>query len=277
MIHALSFDIEDWFHIVEIPELEDRSKWDSRSSIVEEKTDLILHILDRFEVKATFFVLGWVARKYPSISKKIVNKGHEIGTHSFWHRKVYDLTPDEFYKDLKLSIDILQDQTGQKVHGFRAPSFSIIPGTEWAFDVIKDVGLSYDASLFPAKRGQGGYNVQQSPHRLPDAISKTNMPELPMSVFKMGPVKIPFSGGGYLRFLPKRAIQFGFNNFEKKGLPAVVYLHPRDFAPDGPRVSMPMDRKFKSYTGLHTTEGKLEMLLEKYDFGTCEKILTGLF
>ena len=129
MKHALSFDIEDWFHLVDIPELEDFSTWDTRSSIVEEKTDLILSIVDQFEVKATFFVLGWIAKKYPKISKKIVEAGHELGTHSYWHRRVYELTPDIFYNDLKLSIDVLQDQTGFRVSGFRAPSFSIIPGT----------------------------------------------------------------------------------------------------------------------------------------------------
>lgn len=273
MLHALSFDIEDWFHIVEIPELEDRSRWDGYSSIVEEKTDLILSILDRYDVKATFFVLGWIARKYPSVAKKITNKGHELGTHSFWHRKVYELTREQFYDDLQLSIDILQDQTGQKVQGFRAPSFSIIPGTEWAFDVIKDLGLTYDASLFPAKRGQGGYSVQQTPHLLNKPISETNLPELPMSVYKMGPINIPFSGGGYLRFLPKKVIQFGFTNFQNNHRPAVVYLHPRDFAPEAPRVPMPLNRKFKCYTGLHTTKRKLEMLLENFKFGTCMEVL----
>lgn len=271
MKHALSFDIEDWFHIVDIPELEDTSTWDVRSSIVEEKTDLVLAIVDEFEVKATFFVLGWVAKKYPEIAKKIMDAGHEIGTHSFWHRRVYELTPEIFYNDLKLSVDVLQDQTRVKVNSFRAPSFSIIPGSEWAFDVIKEVGLTYDASLFPASRGHGGYPCPQEAHLV--STSDGAMPELPMSVFKAGHLSMPFSGGGYLRALPHKVIEQGFTAFEKKGVPVVVYLHPRDFAPEQPVVPMPLHRKFKSYIGLSTTEQKLRRLLKKFEFTTCENVL----
>lgn len=271
MKHALSFDIEDWFHIVDIPELEDISKWDIRPSIVEQYTDLILSILEEFEVKATFFVLGWVAKKYPKIAKKIVKAGHELGTHSFWHRRVYELTPEIFYDDLKLSIDVLQDQTGVKLYGFRAPSFSIIPGSEWAFDIINEVGLKYDASLFPASRGHGGFPCPIEPHTI--SRMDVNIPELPMSIYKYGQISIPFSGGGYLRALPYFLINHGFQSFKKKGIPVVVYLHPRDFAADQPKVSMPLDRKFKSYVGLSTTENKLRSLLKNFEFTTCEQIL----
>jgi peptidoglycan-N-acetylglucosamine deacetylase len=271
MKHAISFDIEDWFHIVDIPYLEDISKWDQLPTIVEEKTNLILDILDEFDTKATFFVLGWVANKYPKISKKIVSSGHELGTHSYWHRRVYQLTPDEFLIDLKESVDILEQQTGVKVKGFRAPSFSITPAAEWAFDVIKQVGLEYDASLFPAKRGHGGYPCKQQSHLI--ITSNGMLPELPMSVSTLGPAKIPFSGGGYMRALPLWMIKKGFRLFENEGIPVVVYLHPRDFAPKQPVVKMPFHRKFKSYTGLSTTEGKLRALLKEFEFTTCEKTL----
>ena len=271
MKHALSFDIEDWFHIVDIPELEDTSLWDTRISIVEDKTNLILSIVEEYDVKATFFVLGWIAKKYPQIPKRIVEAGHELGTHSFWHRRVYELTPDIFYEDLKLSIDILQDLTGAKVKGFRAPSFSIIPGSEWAFDVIKGVGLTYDASLFPASRGHGGFPCPVEPHTFNKTDS--NIPELPMSIFQAGQISIPFSGGGYLRALPYFLINHGFRSFERKGVPVVVYLHPRDFATEQPTVPMPLNRRFKSYVGLSTTENKLRSLLRNYDFTTCEEIL----
>lgn len=271
MKHALSFDIEDWFHLVDIPQLEDTSTWDLRPSIVEKKTHLILSILENFQVKATFFVLGWIANKYPHISKKIVDAGHEVGTHSYWHRRVYELTPKLFYEDLKLSVDILEDQTGIKIKGFRAPSFSIIPGSEWAFDVIKQVGLTYDASLFPASRGHGGYPCKQIAHKL--NVNGSTLLELPMSIFNNGPLRIPFSGGGYMRLLPINVIEFAFNSFEKKGVPVVVYLHPRDFAPEQPVVSMPIHRKFKSYIGLSSTEKKLKRLLENFKFTTCENVL----
>lgn len=272
MKHALSFDIEDWFHIVDIPQLEDITTWDTRPTIVEEKTDLILSILDEFETKATFFVLGWVAKKYPAISKKIVSAGHELGTHSYWHRRVYELSPEEFHKDLKQSVDVLEDQTGVKVKGFRAPSFSIIPGSEWAFDIIKEIGLEYDASLFPAKRGHGGYPCQQDSHFIKTKYGK--LPELPMSIIKLRSVKLPFSGGGYLRALPLWAIKKGVRKFEQENIPVVVYLHPRDFAPNQPIVNMPIHRKFKSYTGLSSTEDKLRTLLKEFEFVTCHEILS---
>lgn len=271
MKHALSFDIEDWFHIVDIPALEDISSWNIRPSIVEEKTDLILSILHEHEKKATFFMLGWVAERYPDISKKIAMAGHELGTHSYWHRRVYELDYVEFYSDLERSVHVLEDQTGVKIKGFRAPSFSIIPGTEWAFEVIQEVGLEYDASLFPATRGHGGYPCRQEAHII--QTSHGDLPQLPMSVLSVGPVRIPFSGGGYMRALPLWFIKHGFNAFEKKGIPVVTYLHPRDFAPEQPVVDMPIHRKFKSYTGLASTEGKLRALLKEYEFTTCEEIL----
>lgn len=271
MKHALSFDIEDWFHIVDIPELEDISTWDKRVTLAEEKTDLILSILEDVGVKATFFVLGWVANKYPNISKKIVSAGHELGTHSYWHRRVYELRPEIFLKDLKKSISVLEDQSGRKVKGFRAPSFSIIPGTEWAFDVIIEAGLSYDASLFPSKRGHGGYPCKQEIHTI--KTKSGDLVELPMSIGKVLNQNLPFSGGGYMRLLPYWYIQSQIKSFEKKNTPAVVYLHPRDFAPECPRVSMPVHRRFKSYVGLSTTEKKLRRLLRDFQFGSCEEII----
>lgn len=273
MKHALSFDIEDWFHIVDIPELEDRSKWNDFDSIVENKTSLILDILDEHETKATFFVLGWIAQKYPKLSKKITEAGHEIGSHSFWHHRVYEMKPEDFRHDLSLSIDVLEQQTGQKVKGFRAPSFSIIPGSEWAFDIIEELGLVYDASLFPASRGHGGYPCMQEAHIIPLDIANKFLFEMPMSIQGFGPVKIPFSGGGYLRLLPTVIIKKYFDLFEENKTPVVVYLHPRDFAPEQPRVKMPIDRKFKSYVGLNTTEFKLRELLTHYEFDTCFNVL----
>ncbi len=277
LIHALSFDIEDWFHIAGIPEVERRGNWHEYPTIVEDKTDLILDILDEYDVKATFFVLGWIAEKYPDLIKKIVDRGHEIGSHGYWHYRVNTISRQMFKTYLERSITVLEELSGQKVKGYRAPSFSIMPGYEWAFEVMKEVGLRYDASLFPTQRGHGGYAIDQRPQLLPSSISKTNFIELPMSVMNFGKIKIPFSGGGYLRFWHEKVLQHGFNKLEKEGMPGVVYLHPRDFAPDCPRVKMSQFRRFKCYFNLHTTHRKLEMLLENYKFGTCEEVLKQWF
>lgn len=277
MKHALSFDIEDWFHISGIPMVERRGNWEDYPSIVENKTNLILDILDRHDTKATFFILGWIAEQYPELVLKIANKGHEIGTHGYWHYRVNTLSRLMFKNYLEQSVELLEDITGQKVKGYRAPSFSISPGTEWAFDVMDEVGLEYDASLFPAQRGHGGYNIKQGPQYLKGSITDAKILQLPMSVINLGFIKIPFSGGGYLRFWNESIIKYGFRKLEEKGIPGVVYLHPRDFAPDSPQVDMPFYRRFKCYTGLGTTESKLEMLLKNFEFGPCEEILSGWF
>lgn len=272
--HALSFDIEDWFHMVEIDAVADSSKWPELPSIVVDRTKWIVDLVGEYGHKATFFMLGWVAERYPEIARTIADAGHEIGTHSYWHRKVYELTPEVFREDLKRSIDVLENQTGKPVRGFRAPSFSITPGTEWAFDILLDLGLTYDASLFPASRGHGGYPCPQEMHRITTPEGRT-ISELPMSIRRVGPVSVPFSGGGYLRVLPGMAIRSSFAHFAKRGIPVVVYLHPRDFDADCPRVAMPLMRRFKCYVGLKTTEGKLRSMLQSCRFDTCAAVLAG--
>ena len=270
--HALSFDIEDWFHLVEVDATSDVDGWDSFPSIVVERTNQILDLLAEFNVRATFFVLGWVAEKYPELVTMISERGHEIGSHSFWHRKVYELTPDVFREDLRRSIDVLEQHPGVKVRGFRAPSFSITPGTEWAFDVMKELGIEYDASLFPANGAHGGYPCALVPHTRTSPSCGT-LAELPMSVLVAGPLRICFSGGGYFRLLPSWFIQRCFERFESAGRPSVVYLHPRDLATDCPRVQMPLYRRFKSYYGQRTTARKLRNLLERFHFDTCYHVL----
>ena len=159
------------------------------------------------------------------------------------------------------------------MRGFRAPSFSITPGAEWAFDVIADLGLEYDASLFPARRRHGGYPCREEVHHFTGAPSGRPVLELPMSVIRMGPMVLPFSGGGYFRALPLPVIRFGIERLNRRDRPAVIYLHPRDFAPDCPRVRMPPIRRMKSYVGLGSTWGKLGSILSSYRFGTCAEVL----
>ena len=281
LTHALSFDIEDWFHIVEVKAVEDPSLWpklSAESSLVERYTDRVLAILDQHRTSATFFILGWIAEKHPALIRRIADGGHEIATHAFWHRKVYEQTPEAFKKDVEDSIAAIRAAVGRDipVQGFRAPSFSIVPGTEWAFDVLLDLGIRYDASLFPARRGHGGYQGAAGAHVL-TTPSGRSMPELPMSIARigLGPVrkKMCYSGGGYLRLLPISLIEQGVEQEAAAGRPTVIYLHPRDFAPDCPRVSMPPHRRFKCYVGMKTTEPKLRALLARHRWDTCERVL----
>jgi polysaccharide deacetylase family protein (PEP-CTERM system associated) len=260
--------------MVEIEAVSDPNTWPTLPSLVERYTRWILEALRAANARATFFVLGWIAERYPHLVREIAADGHELGTHSYWHRKVYELEPREFLNDMRRSIDVIESAApGAKVRGFRAPSFSITPGTEWAFDVLHDLGLEYDASLFPAARGHGGYPCPLKPHAFTHAPSGRAMPELPMSVMRFAGRSLPFSGGGYLRLLPLWLIRRGFDQLNAQGIPTVVYLHPRDFAPDCPRVPMPLKRRFKCYVGLDSTKGKLQALLAMYAFKPCAAVL----
>jgi len=276
ILHSLSFDIEDWFHIVEVKAVEDPTLWpglSAQSSLVERYTDLILKICADANVHATFFILGWIADRHPALVQRIAAAGHEIGTHSFWHRKVYELTPEIFSKDIADSIAAIKAAVPDAdIKGFRAPSFSITQGTEWAFDVLMDHGITYDASLFPAARGHGGYACTPGPHTITTPMGRT-LPELPMSIARFGPKKLCYSGGGYMRLLPSSMIHYGLRQEAAAGRGTVVYLHPRDFAPDCPKVSMPPHRYFKCYIGTRGTEAKLRRLLREAPFTTCRRVL----
>ena len=264
-VHGLSFDIEDWFHVLGVPELEDAGTWAGRESLVERRTDQILGICNDHDVKATFFVLGWIAERHPKVVDRIAAEGHEIASHSHWHRLVFTLDRTTFREDLARSIAVLEDRSGRKVAGFRASCFSIVPGCEWAIDELIDAGLSYDASLFPVARENGGYPCPREPHRF-EAPSGRSLPVLPMSVARIGPFATGFSGGSYLRIMPSGIVERLIRRSERAGMPTIVYLHPRDFAPDCPRVSMGPRRRFDLHTGLGSTERKLRRLLERFAF-----------
>jgi len=272
-LHALSFDIEDWFHIVDIPGLEDPSTWEGRDSLVERRTDEILAVLADAKVHATFFMLGWIADRHPGLVRRIAQAGHELGSHSYWHRRIYTLDPREFRDDTVRSLDAIEAAGGVRPKGYRAPSFSILRGTEWALDVLLDCGIEWDASLFPAPRGHGGYPCPDEPHLFRALPSGRTIPELPLGVMRIAGRGLCFSGGGYMRVLPLWLIEKGFAQFEHRGIPAVIYLHPRDFAPDCPRVPMPIHRKFKCYVGMQTTMPKLKALLSRHRFAPCGDVL----
>lgn len=276
-LHALSFDIEDWFHIVDIPGLDDPAKWDGlereHGTLVARRTDEILDCLAKHHVRATFFMLGWIADRHPNLVRRIAEAGHELGSHSYWHRRVYTLSPEEFRDDTLRSLDAIERASGVRPTGYRAPSFSILKGTEWAFDVLLDAGITWDASLFPAPRGHGGYPCDDAPHLFRATPSGRVMPELPLGVMRVAGRGLCFSGGGYMRVLPLWLIERGFAQFNQRDLPVVMYLHPRDFAPDCPRVPMPIHRRFKCFTGMATTFPKLEALLTRHRFGMCSDVL----
>ena len=271
-VHGLSFDIEDWFHVIGVPELEDSDTWLKRESLVERRTDQILQICDDHQVKATFFIVGWIADHHPELVRRIADAGHEFGSHTYWHRLVFTLDRRTFREDLQRSVRGIQDLTGREVLGFRAPCFSLTPGFEWVMDELLDEGIRYDASLFPVARENGGYPCPRGPH-LFETPSGQRIPALPMSVTRVGPVVTGFSGGSYFRLLPFGLMERLFRRQESRGMPAIVYLHPRDFAPDCPRVPMGLRRRVYLHAGLAKTERKLRQLLEQFVFVPCSELV----
>ncbi|MDG2029826.1 MAG: polysaccharide deacetylase family protein [Phycisphaerales bacterium] len=275
-INALSFDIEDWFHMVEIESVDDPRKWDAFPSIVERETEWILDTLSERKVTATFFILGWVADRYPDLVRSISDAGHEIGSHSFWHRRVDRLTPEEFRTDVKDSLDAIRAAGVRECPGFRAPTFSIVPGSEWAIDELLDLGFEYDASLFPTPREHGGYPCVREPHHSTIAPSGRSIPELPMSIMDVGPKSTAFSGGGFFRLFPRWMIKRGFTQCNAAGRPVVVYMHPRDFALGTPHVQMGRARRFKCYVGIKGARDKFRWMLDNWRFTTCSEVLASL-
>lgn len=259
----LTFDIEDWFHVLDNPETSSPASWEKMPSRLEAGVDRILHLLSDTDQPATFFCLGWVAEKYPSVIKKIVNSGNHLATHSYTHQLAYDQTKNQFEEDLWRSIDILQQVSGTKIDTYRAPGFSITSKNLWAFEVLHKLGIENDCSVFPASRAHGG--IPEYSTAFPSLIKYENVTlnSLPINTSKILGKDIVYSGGGYFRLLPLWYLRRRFNidNY------IMTYFHPRDFDPEQPMVpGLGMTRKFKSYVGLSRAYSKLESLLKEHQF-----------
>ena len=262
-MHILSFDIEEWFHLLDHPEINDPELWDKLPSRIEENLERILGIVSDANVKATFFCLGWIAEKYPHLVKKIAAHGYEIGSHSHLHQLAYDQSPDSFRQDLRKSLDILGDITGRKVTLFRVPGFSLTKNNLWLFDVLLEEGIEIDCSVFPTHRGHGGLPMFPADQPCKVVCSSGELLEFPINLQKLPLYELVFSGGGYFRLLPYWALRGLFARSEY----VMTYFHPRDFDAGQPVIdSLPWHRKFKSYVGLKKCEPKLKKLLYEFDF-----------
>ena len=259
----LSFDIEDWFHVLDNPETSSPASWEKMRSRLEAGVDRILHLLSDTGQPATFFCLGWVAEKYPSVIKKIVNSGNHLATHSHTHQLAYDQSKNQFEEDLWRSIDTLQQVSGTKIDTYRAPGFSITSKNLWAFEVLHKLGIENDCSVFPASRAHGG--IPEYSTACPSLIKYENVTlnSLPINTSKIIGKNVVYSGGGYFRLLPLWYLRRRFN-IDKY---IMTYFHPRDFDPEQPMVpGLGMTRKFKSYVGLSRAYSKLESLLKEHQF-----------
>lgn len=272
MLNALTFDIEDWFHICDIEAGYSINDWDGLESRVENNTLKILKILKKENIKASFFVLGWVAERYPELIKEISKKGHEIASHGYSHKLVYECSPQEFRDDIRKSADILENIINQKIIGFRATGFSITKYTEWAFEILAKEGFKYDASVFPTNRGHGGISgAPIYPYVIETPAGK--LKEFPNTVLNVFGKRIAFCGGGYFRLYPYSLIKYGIKKINNLGHSAIIYLHPRELDPEQPRMKIPWKRSFKYYVNLSRTEEKLKRLINDFQFVPVRKVL----
>ncbi|MCK8104700.1 polysaccharide deacetylase family protein [Pseudoalteromonas sp. 2CM36K] len=259
----LTFDIEDWFHILDNDSTKNVDVWNNFESRIDEGVERILEMLDSRGLKATFFCLGWVAEKHPDIISKIFDCGHEIGSHSFSHQLAFDQTRQEFRDDLIKSIDILESITGNKITTYRAPGFSITEKNLWAFETLINCGIEVDSSVFPAKRAHGGLNSFGCAKPFIISSAGAEIKEFPINTRSFLGKDFIYSGGGYFRLLPKVYLERAFANDDY----IMTYFHPRDFDATQPMISdLTMARKFKSYVGITGAYKKLGGILDTNEF-----------
>ena len=271
--HIMTVDVEDYFMVEAFSGSVRMDSWDNWPSRVVNNTRKILDLFDRHEVKGTFFIVGWVAEKFPSLVQEIHRRGHELACHSYWHRTVYSLTPDEFRQDTHSAVRAIEDAAGVKVQGYRAPSWSITKSCLWALDVLAEEGFTYDSSIYPIRHDLYGVPGAQ---RFPYAITCKNgksLREFPPTTVRILGQNIPAAGGGYLRIFPISYTNWVFRKFEREyGERVVVYVHPWELDPEQPRISKSLKSTVRHYTGLSSTADKLEKLLAKYTFGTYSQL-----
>ncbi|MGA3052945.1 MAG: polysaccharide deacetylase family protein [Candidatus Korobacteraceae bacterium] len=276
ILNAFCIDLEEWFHVCEASTpYDDPKTWDSAASHVVKDTEVILRLLDEAKAHATFLTVGWVAERHPELIRRLNDAGHEVGCHTHFHRLVYTLTPEEFAQDLKRSLEVLRQVSGQTVISFRAPGFSMKRECFWAYPILRENGITVDVSVVPAPRDHGGIDgFSRDPILLhTDAGALT---VFPLSVLSALGRRVPFSGGGYLRLFSMPIIKYGFRQNHRAGRPVMTYIHPREIDPQQPRLELPRLKGFKYYVNIASTEEKLRTLLKTYRFGTVTDTLAGV-
>lgn len=273
VVNAMTVDVEDYFQVQALECRIERASWDRFESRVCQNTERLLELFERANVSATFFVLGWVAERYPGLLCRLARAGHEIASHGYEHRVLHSMTPDEFRHDLRRAREVLEQAVARPVQGYRAPSFSVTRSTMWALDVLIDEGYLYDASIYPVHHDR--YGIPDWPRH----IHRIERPaggiwELPGSTVRWGGANFPMGGGGYFRLLPYAWTRWGINHLNTaEGQPAIFYLHPWEIDSGQPRVGVSGLSRVRHYHNLHKTESRLQRLLGQFTFGTVSEVL----
>lgn len=274
VVNAMSVDVEDYFQVGLFEKVIARDRWDGFELRVERNTLALLELFESHDVRATFFVLGWVAERCRDLVGSIVASGHELAAHGYDHRRVTSQTPDEFRADVRRTKQILEEATGVEVIGYRAPSYSIVRETLWALDILAEEGFRYDSSIFPIAHDY--YGIPDAP-RFPWQIESTNgsgLHEFPISTVRLAGRNLPFVGGGYLRHFPSAWTHWGMRRVNhQEGKPVVVYIHPWEIDPEQPRQNVRLSTRIRHYRNLGSVKHKLARLFEGFSFAPVREIL----
>ncbi|MFS4448416.1 polysaccharide deacetylase family protein [Maribacter sp. 2307UL18-2] len=262
-MNILTFDIEEWFHILDNASTKTEREWSNFEPRIHRNMETIYGILEETKVDATFFVVGWMAERFPEVIREIADRGYEIGSHTHLHQLVYEQDRPTFYKDVEKSIKTIEDCTGKKVTSFRAPGFSIMERNKWAFEVLYELGIRVDSSVFPTSRAHGGLPAYETATPSLLEYNGAVLKEFPINTRSVLGKSVIFSGGGYFRLLPYTFIK----NSTKKSDYVMTYFHPRDFDYEQPVIEgLSTSRRFKSYVGLKACESKLRKWINDFDF-----------
>lgn len=273
VVNAMTIDVEDYFQVSAFDTVLPRSRWEGMESRVVGNTERLLDIFGEHRVRATFFVLGWVAERFPALVRAIAAQGHEIASHGYGHALVYDQAPEGFREDIRRSKAVIESACGAEVRGYRAPSFSITNRSLWALDILIEEGFDYDASIFPIHHDR--YGIPSSP-RHPYRIERRagSLVETPGSTTAWGPFNVPVAGGGYFRILPYAWTKWGIGRVNRRDRrPAIFYLHPWEIDPAQPRLGAGAVSAFRHYRNLDRTEGRLRRLLTDFQFDTLRTLV----
>lgn len=274
--HHFTVDVEEYFQVSALEPFVPRASWEERPSRLAVGMGLLLDMLAERGALGTFFTLGWVAKHHPGIVRQIAAAGHEVASHGWGHERVTTLTPEQFRASVRHSKAALEDLVGATVLGYRAPSFSIVRGREWALDILVEEGYRYDSSLFPVRRpGYGFAGGVRVPHLLETRDGKLG--EFPPATIQVGPAVLPAGGGAYLRLLPQGLVRAAVVAAERAGVPATLYIHPWELDPEQPRLAVPLRTRIRHYGGLRRTEPRLRRLLRDFEFEPIAETLARTF
>jgi polysaccharide deacetylase family protein (PEP-CTERM system associated) len=271
---VLTFDVEDYFQVENMRPFIDFADWDRHELRVGQNVGKVLKILDSHKARATFFVLGWIAERCPSLVRDIQRCGHEVACHGYAHRMICEQTPDEFTEDIRRAKAILEDTIDEEVMGYRAPTFSITQRTLWALDILAEEGFQYDSSIFPVRHDRYGFPAWSRNIRKVKLGGGNSIIEAPPLTVRMLGMNFPVAGGGYFRLLPLGVTSWAIRRMNAEGHPAILYLHPWELDSEQPRFSIPHLQRFRHYLNLSETESKLRHLLASGSVIRLRDILT---